>query len=115
MKARVLWAEKTVYANQQQSASESSAYNITFSGFDTLSGYQRTATATDPESYAEIHAEATRNVAGGLNLDQRVKDVLKSLNVSVEYGKMVGLTAEQCEKICRTGLLVELMFLRARA
>ncbi|THV02553.1 hypothetical protein K435DRAFT_775526 [Dendrothele bispora CBS 962.96] len=102
--------KKTLVDKRTSSQSSASDYNITFDGFDTLDGTVQNAKAKDMQSYMMIKEQAAKNVAGGITLDKRVKEVLRSL-LGAEVGTMVPLTKEQCDAVCKSGLVVELMFL----
>lgn len=111
VKAKLLGVSKTVYKDQRASAYGGESWKITYCGFDTLGGYERKAESETRQSYVEIQAEATRNVAGGMTLDKRVKEVLRSLNLGPEIRAATALTLEQCKTVCMSGLVVELLFL----
>lgn len=112
VKAHAFGMTKTVYADRGASESAADDCDVTFCGFDTLSGFQLTAHATNRQRFEEIRGEAARNVAGGLNLDKRVREVLQTLNLGrKDEVSMAILTAEQCKTVCRSGVVVELLFL----
>jgi len=111
VKAKILWVSKTVYDKHTSTTSTDDRCDVTFHGFDTLSGYQKTVRATNQESYLEIQHEATQNVAWGMNLDDRAKVVLGKLGLGGDIRDTMELTEGQCKTVCESGLVVELVFL----
>ncbi|KAK7435785.1 hypothetical protein VKT23_019483 [Stygiomarasmius scandens] len=111
VQAKFFGMKKTVYDKRTSSQSDSSNYDITFNGFDSLDGVGYNAKAADERSYMEIQEKATKNVSGGINLDKRVKDILKGLGLGTAMEDVVQVTEEQCRAVCKSGLVVELMFL----
>lgn len=111
VKAKFLGMEKTVYEDHKASSFAGSACDITYCGFDTLEEYQKSAHATDQQSYVVIQAEAAGNVARGMTLDKRVNETIQKLNLGADVEEVAVLTAEQCKAICGSGLVVELLFL----
>ena len=109
VEARILWAKKT-WTKTTTSHSASQAYDITFSGFDTLTNFQTTSKAVDAPSYFEIRELSARNVAGGMDLDQRVLEALRNIGLGISDGQ-VDVSEDQCQRIWSSGLVVELMFL----
>ena len=109
VKARILWANPTVFHGHGTSHTSAAAYNVTYSGFDTLSGYNKTAHATDEASYIDVKTEAGKNVARSIELGKRADEALQGCGL--ELGKIVSLTEEQIAKLCASGLVVEAMFL----
>lgn len=110
VKAKFLGMQKTVYEDHKQSASVTSAYDITYCGFDTLTESQKTAQAHDRQSYMELQAEATQNVARGMTLGKQIKQAVQRLNLGEDIETAI-LTDEQCKAVCGSGLVVELVFL----
>lgn len=98
---------KTVYDDHTNTHSDKSAYNLTFSGLDTLDGFEQTTKAFDQSSYAGLKAVATQNVVNGIKLRSRVADAMKEAGVSL--GET--LTLSQCDKLFNSGLVVEIMLL----
>ncbi|KDQ06258.1 hypothetical protein BOTBODRAFT_181784 [Botryobasidium botryosum FD-172 SS1] len=105
--AKFLGVKQEVYSDHKRSLSSSLTYDLTFSGFDTLSGSQSTVKAVDEASYWEVREQATRALVGGLNLEVRARRTMKSLGVDVG----MSLTEQNTKELCHSGLVVELMFL----
>lgn len=106
VKAKVLWVSKTVYKEHKSTLSTTSAYDITYTGFDSLNSYSRAMHATDEASYNALRAEAMRNVAAGITLEKRVEDKLHACGVAPG----ASLSAQEYAKVCESGLAVEGMF-----
>ncbi|KAJ6568220.1 hypothetical protein DFH09DRAFT_983075 [Mycena vulgaris] len=109
VKAKFLGASKTVYEDHLQTQSAASMYDITYNGFDTLSDYQQNERARDWVTYERIKADATRNVAGGIRLVSRMTETLEGLGLDCETER--ALTEGQVENVCKSGVVVEVMFL----
>jgi len=104
--AKFLGVKQEVYSDHKRSLSSSLTCDLTFSGFDTLSGSQSTVKA-DEASYREVREQATRALVDGLNLEVRARRTMKSLGVDVG----MSLTEQHTKELCHSGLVVELMFL----
>ncbi|KAF8212689.1 hypothetical protein K438DRAFT_1957306 [Mycena galopus ATCC 62051] len=109
VKAKILWKKITVYSDHRHSESASSTYDIAYDGFDTLSGYQRHSRATDVTGYDALKMEAAKNLSGGIDLVDRVKEGLKSLGLDEK--KTMVMTEKQLPGVFNSGAVVEVMFL----
>ncbi|KAF7346625.1 hypothetical protein MSAN_01800000 [Mycena sanguinolenta] len=109
VKAKILWIKVTVYKENSESESASSAYDVTYDGFDTLSAYQHHARATDATGYAALKLEAAKNLSGGIGLVERVKEVLKSLGLDDKETMVI--TEKQLQGVFNSGAVAEVMFL----
>ena len=111
VKAKAFWTESTVYEDYKASESAGDDCKATFCAFDTLKGYQKFIYATDRQRYAEIRGEARKTVADSLDLDKRVKRAVQALGLGGDFGDTTELTEAHCEAVCKSGLVVELLFL----
>jgi len=109
VEATVFGTSETVYADHRTSQYASEPCEVTFNGFDTLSGRHWAEHTTDQAAYEEVKTAATKNVAGGMNLDKRAKAVLARFGL--DLGNEERLSEEQCKALCESGLVVEMMLL----
>lgn len=107
VEAHFLGESENVYSDYKQSQLIASTHGIKFSAFDTLSGFQSTVNAVDARTYMEVRQQAAENLAGGINLEARVRGLMKTLGVDGE----TQLTDQTCKELCQSGLVVDLMFL----
>ena len=108
--AKVLWIKKTLYKKTSTSTRLALGWDVTFSGFDTLSALVETTTAHDQAAFDEVRTRAAVNLVKGMDLDQRVLQALASVGLGVEEGH-TDVSEEQVAKLWASGLVVELMFL----
>ncbi|KAJ7847167.1 hypothetical protein B0H13DRAFT_1907413 [Mycena leptocephala] len=87
--------------------SDERSFDITYSGLDTLRGYQETTRATDERAYEMVKARAAQSVADGQGLMARMRRVMDELQL-VERAT---LTRDQRTEVCRSGLVVELLLM----
>lgn len=109
VKAKVFWQTKTVYENHRSSQECSSANNITFVGFDSLDAYENSIQAHDQATYELVKMAAMKNVAAGIGIKDRIRDILTGMGIGL--GETSVLTSEQCANVCASGLVVEALFL----
>ncbi|KAG5644904.1 hypothetical protein DXG03_007456 [Asterophora parasitica] len=107
VKAKFLGASKTVFADHLDTQAVATMCDISYIGFDSLSEYQQNERAMNRGAYERIKVDATRNVADGIRLVDRMKEALGGVGLDCERA----LTEAEMEDVCMSGAVVEVMFL----
>lgn len=105
-KAHAWGLSKTLYEKEKGTRSDLSSFDLTFSGMDSISGYSVKRSGYTPEEYQASMEEATRHMVRGVHLEERVKEIVRGLDLTEE-----GTKRSDCEAACERGLVLEVILL----